>query len=78
VAYDTQGTILHDAPKDLCKRVMAGDRPFNPYRNNQNAMAFQNYPTEINQQDTEQTVQQVQLTPEEIAKYQQAKEMGLI
>ena len=32
VAYDTQGTILHDAPKDLCKRVMAGDRPFNPYR----------------------------------------------
>lgn len=78
VAYDTQGTILHDAPKDLCKRVMAGDRPFNPYRNNQNAMAFQNYPTEINQQDTEQPIQQVQLTPEDIAKYQQAKEMGLI
>ena len=32
VAYDTQGTILHDAPKDLCKRVMKGDRPFNPYK----------------------------------------------
>lgn len=32
VPYDTQGTILHDAPKDLCKRVMKGDRPFNPYK----------------------------------------------
>lgn len=37
VAYDTQGTILHDAPKDLCKRVMKGDRPFNPYKQPQQA-----------------------------------------
>lgn len=78
VAYDTQGTILHDAPKDLCKRVMAGDRPFNPYRNTNNAMVTQNSITQDYSQAAEQTVQQVQLTPDELAKFQQAKEMGLI
>lgn len=76
--YDTQGTILHDAPKDLCKRVMAGDRPFNPYRNVNNGMVTQNSITQDNSQVAEQTVQQVQLTPEELAKFQQAKELGLI
>lgn len=40
VAYDTQGTILHDAPKDLCKRVMAGDRPFNPYKQPEQVIAY--------------------------------------
>ncbi|NWK52040.1 hypothetical protein HYG89_05590 [Acinetobacter sp. SwsAc5] len=78
VAYDTQGTILHDAPKDLCKRVMAGDRPFNPYRNTNNAMVTQDSITQDYSQAAEQTVQQVQLTPDELAKFQQAKEMGLI
>ncbi|BFM35353.1 zonular occludens toxin domain-containing protein [Acinetobacter towneri] len=76
--YDTQGTILHDAPKDLCKRVMAGDRPFNPYRNTNNAMVTQNSITQDYSQAAEQTVQQVQLTPDELAKFQQAKELGLI
>lgn len=76
--YDTQGTILHDAPKDLCKRVMAGDRPFNPYRNTNNAMVTENSITQDYSQAAEQTVQQVQLTPDELAKFQQAKEMGLI
>lgn len=78
VAYDTQGTILHDAPKDLCKRVMAGDRPFNPYRNTNNAMVTENSITQDYSQAAEQTVQQVQLTLDELAKFQQAKEMGLI
>ena len=41
VAYDTQGTILHDAPKDLCKRVMKGDRPFNPYKQPQQAVNYE-------------------------------------
>ena len=41
VAYDTQGTILHDAPKDLCKRVMKGDRPFNPYKQPENSDSYQ-------------------------------------
>lgn len=77
-AYDTQGTILHDAPKDLCKRVMAGDRPFNPYRNVNNGMVIQDSITQDYSQAAEQTVQQVQLTPDELAKFQQAKEMGLI
>lgn len=76
--YDTQGTILHDAPKDLCKRVMAGDRPFNPYRNVNNGMVIQDSITQDYSQAAEQTVQQVQLTPDELAKFQQAKEMGLI
>ncbi|WP_373885914.1 zonular occludens toxin domain-containing protein [Acinetobacter sp. YH12211] len=76
--YDTQGTILHDAPKDLCKRVMAGDRPFNPYRNVNNGMVIQDSITQGYSQAAEQTVQQVQLTPDELAKFQQAKEMGLI
>ena len=41
VAYDTQGTILHDAPKDLCKRVMAGDRPFNPYKQPDHVVSYE-------------------------------------
>lgn len=41
VAYDTQGTILHDAPKDLCKRVMKGDRPFNPYKQSEQAVNYE-------------------------------------
>ncbi len=41
VAYDTQGTILHDAPKDLCKRLLAGDRPFNPYKQPENSDSYQ-------------------------------------
>lgn len=41
VAYDTQGTILHDAPKDLCKRVMKGDRPFNPYKQPEQAVTYE-------------------------------------
>lgn len=76
--YDTQGTILHDAPKDLCKRVMAGDRPFNPYRNVNNGMVIQDSISQDYSQAAEQTVQQVQPTPDELAKFQQAKDMGLI
>ena len=41
VPYDTQGTILHDAPKDLCKRVMKGDRPFNPYKQPEQAVNYE-------------------------------------
>ena len=41
VAYDTQGSILHDAPKDLCKRLLAGDRPFNPYKQPENVDSYQ-------------------------------------
>ena len=41
VAYDTQGAILHDAPKDLCKRLLAGDRPFNPYKQPENVDSYQ-------------------------------------
>lgn len=41
VPYDTQGTILHDSPKDLCKRVMKGDRPFNPYKQPEQAVNYE-------------------------------------
>lgn len=40
-ALVTQGTILHDAPKDLCKRVMKGDRPFNPYKQPEQAVNYE-------------------------------------
>jgi hypothetical protein len=50
VPYDTQGTILHDAPKDLCKRVMKGDRPFNPYKQPEQAVNYEYAATKENPQ----------------------------
>lgn len=32
VAYDNQGSIIHDAPQNLCKRLYAGDRPYSPVK----------------------------------------------
>ena len=74
VPYDTQGTIIHGAPKDLCTRLMAGDRPFNPYKqvNTNYGMAVQNNPTQdyqsAPQQDIPkfQSVQNVQMTADDI------------
>ena len=41
-------------------------------------MVTQNSITQDYSQAAEQTVQQIQLAPDELAKFQQAKEMGLI
>ena len=84
IAYDQQGSVIHDAPKDLCTRLIKhGDRPFNPYKqvnNYDNRMVTQDRNPEVNQNhnqnDTKQNYQT--LSPEEMAKYQLAKEKGLI
>lgn len=76
VAYDEQGTIIHDADPNLCKRLMKGDRPYRP-----RPMESQPIQPTVQQQPVPQVQtqpQQVSLTPEELAKYQLAKEQGLI
>ncbi|APX62751.1 zonular occludens toxin domain-containing protein [Acinetobacter schindleri] len=62
VPYDTQGTIIHGAPKDLCSRLYKGDRPFNPYKqvNTNYGMAVQNNPTQDYQSAPKQDIPQVQ------------------
>lgn len=80
IAYDQQGSVIHDAPKDLCTRLIKqGDRPFNPYKqvnNYEPTMVTQNNNPSISQNNTQPNNQT--LSPEEMAKYQLAKEKGLI
>lgn len=80
IAYDQQGSVIHDAPKDLCTRLIKhGDRPFNPYKqvnNYDNRMVTQDRNPEINQTDSKQNYQT--LSDEEMAKFQLAKQKGLI
>ncbi|WP_445346530.1 zonular occludens toxin domain-containing protein [Acinetobacter bohemicus] len=80
VAYDQQGSVIHDAPKDLCTRLIKhGDRPFNPYKQVNNygsTMVTQNNNPQVDQSATKQN--NPTLSPEEMAKYQLAKERGLI
>lgn len=83
IPYDQQGSVLTEAPKDLCKRVLAGERPYNPYKqvnNYEPTMVTQNRDSETiqvnNQVDTKPN--NPTLSPEEMAKFQKAKEMGLI
>lgn len=80
IAYDQQGSVIHDAPKDLCTRLIKhGDRPFNPYKqvnNYEPTMVTQNNNTQVDQSTAKQN--NPTLSPEEMAKYQLAKEKGLI
>lgn len=80
IAYDQQGSVIHDAPKDLCTRLIKhGDRPFNPYKqvnNYEPTMVTQNNNSQIDQPVAKQNYQT--LSDEEMAKYQLAKEKGLI
>lgn len=80
IAYDQQGSVIHDAPKDLCTRLIKhGDRPFNPYKqvnNYEPTMVTQNNNSQADQSAAKQNYQT--LSPEEMAKYQLAKEKGLI
>lgn len=53
VAYDQQGSIIHDIDSSVCKRVLDGDRPFNPYKqvqhvNYQFAASADELPEQIN------------------------------
>lgn len=80
IAYDQQGSVIHDAPKDLCTRLIKhGDRPFNPYKqvnNYEPTMVTQNNNSQADQPTPKQNYQT--LSDEEMAKYQLAKEQGLI
>lgn len=83
IPYDQQGSVLTDAPKDLCKRVLAGERPYNPYKqvnNYDSGMVTQNRDSETvqvnNHVDTKPN--NPTLSPEEMEKFQKAKQMGLI
>ncbi|MCG2609849.1 hypothetical protein LZZ98_15235, partial [Acinetobacter sp. SM34] len=83
IPYDQQGSVLTEAPKDLCKRVLAGERPFNPYRqvnNYDSGMVTQNRDSEAVQVNNQVATKpnNATLSPEEMEKFQKAKEMGLI
>lgn len=69
VAYTQQGTILHDVAQDDCRRLIQdSDRPFDYFadkNSNQHTLPADQ-------------VNITQMTLEDIAKYQQAKEQGLI
>ena len=69
-AYTQQGTRL-DVDPSVCQRVIDdGDRPFNYFKQEQQVQA---------QAPQQQAFQQTQqLSSEELAKFQQAKELGLI
>jgi hypothetical protein len=77
VAYTQQGTILHDVSQADCKRVVDdGDRPFNYYAQQQNLTDSVSTVTNVSVQHEQQTTEQ--LSPDDIAKFQQAKKEGLI
>ncbi len=67
-AYTEQGTKISDINPSACKRLIdEGDRPYNYFREKNNEMVAQNNPTQNNQQAT----QQVSMTPQQYAKYEQ-------
>lgn len=67
-AYTEQGTKIKDVNPSACKRLIDdGDRPYNYFKENNNAMVAQNNSPQNNQQAT----QQVSMTPQQYAKYEQ-------
>jgi zona occludens toxin len=80
IAYDQQGSVIHDAPKDLCTRLIKhGDRPFNPYKHANNyepTMVTENNNPSISQNNTQPNNRT--LSSEEMEKFRLAKEKGLI
>lgn len=71
-AYTEQGTKINDVNPSACKRLIDdGDRPYDYFKENNNAMVSQNYNPQTNQQVVEQNIQQIPMTREQLAKYQQ-------
>lgn len=69
VAYSQQGTVIPDVSQEDCRRVVEdGDRPFNYFAQPQQLQAAQQ----------QQPTTNVQVDREFLAKYQAAKEQGLI
>ncbi|MHA3890876.1 zonular occludens toxin domain-containing protein [Acinetobacter sp. GXMZU3951] len=73
-AYTQQGTKLKVSQSD-CKKIMAGDRPFNYFAEQKQApvTTVQNL-----QQQNQNTQFSDSITTEQLAKYEQAKKEGLI
>lgn len=72
VAYTEQGTILKDVSQEDCKRLIAdGDRPYNYFKNDR---------TDYSSTETLNNVstQNYQPNKEELARFQEARENGLI
>lgn len=79
-AYSQQGTKLKVSQSD-CKKIIAGDRPFNYFAEQKQApvTTVQNQQPQIQQnQQSQQTQLSVSMTTEQLAKYEQAKKEGLI
>ena len=76
-AYSQQGTKLEVSQSD-CKKIIAGDRPFNYFAEQKQAPlnTVQNQQPQI--QQNQQTQLSVSMTTEQLAKYEQAKKEGLI
>lgn len=71
-AYTEQGTKITDVNPSACKRLIDdADRPYNYFKENNNAMATQNYNPQNNLQTDQQNIQQIPMTREQYAKYQQ-------
>lgn len=65
VAYDQQGSIIHDADKQLCNRTMNGDRPFNPYKQPEQVASYQ-FSSAQPQLQPEQQIQNPEVKSEQI------------
>lgn len=73
IAYTQQGTILNEVSQSDCKKLIEnGDRPFNYFKQQQQQTMIA--------QDNQKTIESdnEELTPEMIAKYNEAKRQGLI
>lgn len=72
-AYSQQGTLMNDVSDHDCRRLASGDRPFDYFRQKQQNNINAGLPSQ-NSTNNNSPV----MTAEDIAKYHQAKEMGLI
>ena len=74
VAYTQQGTIIRDISQDDCKRLIdQSDRPFNYFAKEQFQQQNQN-----NDQTFQSMQQSTQLSRDDLAKFEEAKRLGLI
>jgi hypothetical protein len=73
-AYSQQGTIMHDVSQKDCYRLANGDRPFDYFKQENQITAPQSVQASL----VPETTNQKTYTAEELAKFQQAKQEGLI
>lgn len=80
IAYTQQGTILHDVSQSDCRRLLDdNDRPFDYFAaQSQLESNLQGGVTSPVAQSVPDSSFNKQLSPEDLARFQQAKEMGLL